>query len=328
MSNFVHLHLHSEYSLLDGANRVDELVDRVAEMDQPAVAITDHGRIASTIPFIKKCQESGIKPIIGCEVYINDDAYDKDKRDRGGNYHLTLLAQNKIGFHNMVQMTSMASRDGFHHNPRMTKETLKDHSEGIILLTGCIGAELPQLITRGGDGVSKLMEWYQDVFGDRFRIEMMYHGEHQGVDHTRIETDSGEILIEEGQLNDELIRLSKFYSVPLIATNDAHYLHERDGIHHDTLICKGKGKFDPVRNFRFPGAKHDSWEFYVKTSKEMREVGTRWGKVWKAACKETVAVAEMIESEVVPIDQNIIPAFEIPQDPGYDEWIKSGEFIL
>ena len=326
---FVHLHLHTEYSLLDGANRIDELVDRVVEMDQPAVAITDHGRIAATIPFIQKCQKADIKPIIGCEVYVTSANADMSTKaeSSGDNYHLTMLAQNKEGFRNLVRMTSKAHLLGFHHRPRMDKALIEEHSDGIIILTGCIGAELPQLITHGRyKEAIELMCWYQSIFRGRVRIELMYHGAHQGVDHTRVEDEHGKVLMEEGQLNDALIGLAEKFGVPIVATNDAHYLHEQDGNHHDTLICKGKGKFDPVRKFRFPGARHSHWPFYVKTSKEMRKVGDKW-KIWDAACDETVEVASMIDNDIVPMDQNIFPPFDIPRDAGYRYWQKTGKFI-
>lgn len=327
--DFVHLHLHSEYSLLDGAIRVDELVERVKEMGQDAVSITDHGRIAAVVPFVQKCQEEGIKPIIGMEGYV---ATGKGKAPRkkpakgsGDNYHLTLLVKNRVGYQNMVHLTSEAFETGFSHRPRIDKPLLEKHAEGLILLTGCIGAELPQLIAYSRmKKARKLVEWYQDVFGDNLRIELMYHGAVQGIDHTRVEDeDAGLVHIYEGELNDELIGLSRRYGIPIVATNDAHYLHERDGDHHDTLICKGKDKFDPERKFRFPGAADQNWDFYVKDGNEMRAAGdSRWGETWQNACAESVAVATLIEPDVVPLGNAILPAFQIPPDKEFEVWLR------
>jgi DNA polymerase-3 subunit alpha len=319
---FVHLHLHSEYSLLDGANRVDELVDRVVEMGQPAVSITDHGRIAAVVPFVKKCAEVGIKPIIGCEVFIMADDVNY--------YHLTLLVLNAVGFQNMVELTSRAyvEEGRFHHRPRIDKEMLWQHNEGLMLLTGCIGAELPQMIHRKGMKTAKtLLERYQEEFDGRVRVELMYHGSASGVDHTRLEDDGGKVLLEEGDLNDALIELAHATGTDIVATNDAHYLHERDGEHHDTLICKGKGKFDPDRTFRFPGAAVGSHEFYVKDGDEMRSVGGRWRKVWRDACAETVEVAKLVDGSVIDLTRNIIPEFKIPRDPAFIWFQKTGEIL-
>lgn len=310
---FISIFTVSEYSLLDGANRVDELVTRVEEMGQPAVAITDHGRIAAGISLVERCDPEKVKPIIGCEIYVASGKMGEPAKNSGDNFHLTLLVRNKEGFQNIVNITSMAHLKGFHHKPRIDKTALMFNSEGLILLTGCIGAELPQLITYGREKEARaLLEWYRETF-DEVRIELMYHGANQGLDHTRIEDEDENVLIEEGQLNNYLIDLSEEFEIPLVATNDAHYLHERDGIHHDTLICKGKGKFDPVRKFRFPGVEHDDYQFYVKDGKEMRAAGKkRWGKIWDRACAETVAVAALIEPDVIPLDRNIIPAFKVP----------------
>jgi len=326
-ADFVHLHLHSEYSLLDGANRIDELVDRVMEMDQSAVSITDHGRIAAVVPFVQKCAKAEIKPIIGCEAYVTTGGAQTEKsKGVGDNFHLTLLVLNAVGFQNMVELTSKGYMHGFHHRPRIDKTLLKKHNEGLMLLTGCIGAELPQLLIHGREKEARLLlSWYQKTFGDRVRIELMYHGDTDGVDHTRAEDDGGKVLMEEGDLNDILIRLAHEYEIPIVATNDAHYLHEHDGQHHDTLICKGKSKFDPNRGFRFPGAEHDSHEFYVKDGDEMRAVGGRWKDDWQSACAETVEVAKLVDGSVIDLTRSIIPVFDLPKDPGYIWYQKTGE---
>ena len=294
----------------------------------PAVSITDHGRIASVVPFVQKCAKTDVKPIIGCEVYIaTTENLTKKSKGSGDNYHLTLLILNKIGFQNMVELTSRGFTEGFHHRPRITRSMLADHNEGLMLLTGCIGAELPQLISKGDNkGIEKLMEFYEDTFGEeRARIEIMYHGAHGGVDHTRLEDDAGKILLEEGDLNDALFGFAERYSFPVVATNDAHYLHERDGEHHDTLICKGIGKFDPKRKFRFPGAAVGSHEFFVKDGNEMREVGKgRWKKRWVDACQATVDVAKMVDGSVIDLTRSIIPEFKIPHDKDFLNWEITG----
>lgn len=298
-------------------------------MGQDAVAITDHGRIASVIPFVVSCRESEIKPIIGSEVYIASGSMVDKAISSGDNFHLTLIAQTKTGYKNLVRLTSEAHTRGYSFRPRMDLELLFQYNEGLILLTGCIGAQLPWTITyRGMKEAKKLLELYQMQFPDRVFVELMYHGNYGGLDHTRIEDEGGKILIEEGNLNDALIDLARSCSIPIVATNDAHYLHERDGDHHDTLICKGKNKFDASRTFRFPGAEHEHWEFYVKSEKEMLKIGKgKWGNVWTEAVHQAAEIASMIESDIVPMGQQIIPPFQIPKDEGFEHWRKTGLLI-
>lgn len=326
---FVHLHNHSEYSLLDGASRVDALVERVESLGQSAVAITDHGWVAGAVKLTKKCKELGIKPIIGSEVYM---AKQKDMKEPsegpGDNYHLTILCQNKAGYANLRRLTSLAYTEGFHYKPRIDRRTLGEHNEGLIILSGCVGAELPQLIGRGKKkAVKRLMDFYCKKFTDRFFIEIMAHGATGGIDHVAI-TDgrNGPVLMYEGELNDALVEIAGEYGLPVVATNDAHYLTRGDGCAHDTLVALGMGKSKmDLDRLRFPGAEHQAWEFYIKSAEEMHEISGE--SFWEEACDNTQEVARLVEDSVIDLGVTALPQYVIPHDPGYDLWKKHGRLF-
>ncbi len=322
---FIHLHNHTEFSLLDGATRVDALVDRVSELGQSAVAITDHGWMAGAIKLTKACKAKDIKPIIGSEVYIASQEDMSEKAANGGdNFHLTLLCANRDGYANLRRLTSLAYIKGFHYKPRIDRKTLAANAAGIIALSGCIAAELPQAIIDGDSKRAKrLIDFYTKTFGKRFFIELMAHGSTGGVDHVSEKRD-GVVVMGEGQLNAELVRLANLHSIPLVATNDAHYLMGDDGDAHDTLLCMQMGtKKDDPKRMRFPGAEHAAWEFFVKTEKEMKAMSKN--KAWKEACDNTAEVARLVETDVIPMGQTVLPKFQIPHDDmGYVIWQRTG----
>lgn len=325
---FVHLHNHTEFSLLDGASPIEGLVERVEELGQNAVAITDHGWIAGAVKLTKKAKDHGIKPIIGSEVYMatTDDMEDAAKHS-GDTYHLTLLAKNKEGYKNLSRLTSEAHLRGLSYKPRIDKKTLEKHSDGIILLTGCVAAELPQLLAYDRKKEAKdLLKWYRKVFGDDLFIELMYHGERDGIDHVRLKDDDGNVLITETELTDALVSLGNSFGIGLIATNDAHYLLREDGDAHDTLLCIGTGKRkNQDDRMKFPGYDQKDWEFYVKSGKEMIELSDR--KEWETACGNTQILADRISDEAVPLGDPILPKFEIPDDVKYNLWQDTGVIV-
>lgn len=227
MSSFVHLHVHSEYSLLDGAARIPDLVDKAADLGMTTLALTDHGVMYGAIPFYKACVERGIKPIIGCEAYMTAGS----RKERGSRkdqpiYHLILLAKNMTGYRNLMKLCSIGHLEGFHYKPRIDMESLAAHHEGIICLSACLGGEVPQHLLHGREEEARRAALrYKNIFGSDFYLELQDHG-----------------LAEQKRVNPQLIKLAAELEIELVATNDAHYLSEEDAELQDVLICIGTGK--------------------------------------------------------------------------------------
>ncbi len=323
--SFAHLHVHTEYSLLDGAIRMPKLVARASELGQSAVAITDHGWIAGAVKFSKEAKDKGVKPIIGMETYVaTSDSIDTAAKSPGDNYHLTILAHSRDGYRNLIRLTTEAHLRGLSYKPRIDKHLLAAHADGLVVLSGCIGAELPSAIIAGdGHAADDLVEWYQKIFGDYFVIELMAHGSTGGIDHVRIEED-GNIIMTETDLNNALIDIANKHGVPIVATNDAHYLTREDGDSHDTLLCLGMGAWkDKEDRMRFPGSLEKAWEFYIKSDKEMRAIDE--SDDWQTACLNTQLIADMVDEDVVPLGGMILPTYEPPADPDFERWLSTGE---
>jgi len=248
---FVHLHTHSEYSLLDGACRIPQLVKRASEMGMPAMALTDHGAMYANISFYSEAENAGIKPILGCEVYVAmRRRTDRDPRLDKDQYHLVLLAKSQKGYKNLIKLVSLAFSEGFYYKPRVDKELLSKYSEDLIALSGCLAGEIPANILKGrGEQAEKALGDYVDIFGkDNVYLELMDHA-----------------LPEQKKVNPELIRLSRSTGVKLVATNDIHYLDKKDYEAHDVLLCIQTGHtIDDPNRLRF-----GSQEFYMKTPEEM-----------------------------------------------------------
>jgi DNA polymerase-3 subunit alpha len=227
MSSFVHLHVHSEYSLLDGAARISDLVRRAAENGMKALALTDHGVMYGAVPFYKACVAEGIKPIIGCEAYLTAGS----RKERGSRkdqpiYHLILLAKNETGYRNLMKLCSIGHLEGFHYKPRIDMDALAKLHEGIICLSACLGGEVPQHLLHGRtEEARRAALRYRDIFGEDFYLELQDHG-----------------LPEQKRVNPQLIELARELDVPLVATNDVHYLVREDASMQDVLICIGTGK--------------------------------------------------------------------------------------
>ena len=227
--SFVHLHCHSEFSLLDGANRIDHLIARALEFEQPALAITDHGNLHAAWEFQEKAKKAGLRPIIGMEAYVAPG--DRRARTRGGPgernyYHLILLAQNLAGYRNLVKLSSLAYTEGFYSKPRVDREILAKYSEGIIVSSACMAGEVAtHLLKDRFDEARKTAEWYADVFKDRYYLEVQAH-------------DAGDQHI----LNERIFTLAGALNLPVVATNDAHFLRAEDHDAHDVLLCIGLKK--------------------------------------------------------------------------------------
>jgi DNA polymerase III subunit alpha len=291
-SDFVHLHLHTEYSLLDGACRLDELVEHAAKLGMKAMAITDHGNMFGAVAFHDACRDAGIKPIIGCEIYVATGS----RLEKSGSgiteayNHLTLLTSDERGYHNLVKLVSIGYLEGFYHRPRIDKEVLATHSEGLIGLSGCLSSEVATLLRNGqDDGALRAVGELSDIFGpDRFYLEVMDHG-----------------MEEQRRVNRALLRVRDRTGLPLAATNDAHYLHHDDHHAHDVLLCIGSGKkVGDAERLRF-----DTNEFYVKSAGDM----ARLFPDQPEALLNTVKIAEMCDFTLKAAGS--LPAFDVP--PGF-----------
>ena len=252
--SFVHLHVHTEYSLLDGACRIDKAAAAAAEMGMNALAVTDHGVMYGAVDFYRACKAAGIKPIIGCEVYVAPRSRkDKEHGVDSGASHLILLCRNETGYRNLCLLDSIAFTEGFYIKPRIDWDLLKEHSEGLICLSGCIAGAIPRMIVNGeyNEAKKKALE-LREVFGeDGFYLEIQNHG-----------------IPEEAKASAGLIRMSRETGIPLALTNDAHYITKDDAYYQDVLMCIQTGKTvdDPSR-MRFENS-----ELYMKSEKEMRSL--------------------------------------------------------
>jgi DNA polymerase-3 subunit alpha len=274
--DFVHLHLHSQYSLLDGANKLPELTKRVAELGMSAVAVTDHGNMFGAFHFFHEALQNGVRPIIGVEAYIapsdrkNREAQASSESGEGYAYHLTLLASTQKGYRNLVRLVSEAYLTGFYHRPRMDKALLREHSEGLIGLSGCLKGEVAGALSRGNFAAAKrAFQEYEEIFGKgNFYVELMDHG-----------------LPQQTAIVPDLLRLANETGAPVVATNDSHYLRRDDAFPHEVLLCIGMGKtLEDERRMRFYND-----EFYVKDPDEMKARFRPWSL---EAVSNTVAVAE------------------------------------
>ncbi len=296
--SFCHLHLHSHYSLLDGANRIGDLIKEAKKQEMPALALTDHGNMFGAVQFHDAAQEAGIKPIIGCEVYV---ARDGRKLKSGGSAnanHLILLAKNDTGYHNLVKLVSLGYLEGFYFRPRIDKSLLEKHSEGLICLSACIQGIVPWLINQNNyEGARKEAAWFKNLFGDgNYYLELQDHG-----------------IEEQKTANEGLIKLSKELDIPLVATNDCHYLKRRHSKSHDALLCIQTGK--KVSDTNRMSYKTD--EFYLKTFEEMESI---FGHV-PEALSNTLEIAEKCNFSFGPT-KNIFPDFDVPAEDTVDSYFE------
>ncbi|CFY12039.1 DNA polymerase III, alpha subunit [Syntrophomonas zehnderi OL-4] len=293
ITDFVHLHNHSEYSLLDGACRVKELVGRAAELGMSAVAITDHGVLYGVIDFYREAKKQGIKPIIGCEVYVaKRSRLDKEAHLDDNQYHLILLCKNEVGYKNLLELVSRAFIEGFYYKPRVDLELLERYHEGLIALSACIAGEIPQLIIAGKmDAAKQLACEYERIFGQgNFYLELQDHGM------------EAEKIVCQG-----LHQISLETGIPLVATNDLHYLRQEDAAIHDVLLCIQTGKtVSDEDRMRFPGN-----HFYMKSGAEMRELFAAYPQ----AADNTVKIAAECNLDF-SFGEFHLPYFAIPE--GYD----------
>jgi DNA polymerase-3 subunit alpha len=292
MPDFVHLHNHSDYSLLDGASTIPNMVARAQELGMRHLALTDHGNMFGVLRFYKECKAAGINPIVGCEFYVaSGDRREKSGGERGNRYHhLVLLAKNEEGYKNLMVLTSIGYTEGFYYKPRIDREVLAKHSRGIVALSACLQGEVPQAILNGNVvGAETSARWHSDLFGEgNYFLEMQDHGIH-----------------EQRIVNEGLVALSEKTGIPLVVTNDSHYVLREDATAQDILLCIGTNrKRDETNRMRF-----DSQEFYLKTGDEMARL---FGHV-PAALDNSVRIAESCNLEL-HLPGPLLPEFSIPAE--------------
>ena len=299
MSDFVHLHIHSEFSLLDGANRIKDLPVRAKELGMKAMAITDHGVMYGAIDFYKACKKEGIKPIIGCEVYVAPRTrFDKEPNIDNHYYHLILLAKNNQGYKNLSKLVSLGFVEGYYYKPRIDLEILEKYSEGLICLSACLAGAVNQALLNGQEEkAEEVALWHKKVFGEDYYIEIQNNG-----------------IPEQVLANQKLVKLARKLDIPLVATNDAHYLKKEDAYNHEVLLCiqTGKKMSDPDR-MRF-----DTDELYVKSPEEMSE----YFKAFPDAIENTVKIAEKCNVEF-EFGHTILPNYDVPAEyPTHYDFFK------
>ncbi len=297
MADFVHLHLHTQYSLLDGAIRLKDLMEQAKLFELPAVAMTDHGNLFGVLEFYELAHSYGIKPIIGCEVYLAKDH--KKKAGKEKLHHLVLLAKNEIGYRNLLKLVSISYMEGFYYKPRLDKNLLAQYSQGLIALSACLHGELPDLILQGNETTAeKTLKEYLDIFGKgNFYLEIQTNG-----------------IPEQEVANKGLIKLAKRYDIPLVATNDCHYLRKEDAFAHEILLCIQTGKNIHDKNrMRF-----STDEFYFKSPEEMKLAF----KEVPEAIKNTLEVAEKCNLEI-PMGSYHFPIFPVPEGETLESYLRN-----
>jgi DNA polymerase-3 subunit alpha len=310
-ADFVHLHLHTEYSLLDGACRLDRLMDKAHELKFPALAITDHGAMHGVIDFYKAARERGIKPIIGCEVYVAPGSrFEKKTGSAGGGrdvyHHLGLLAKDETGYKNLIKLTTTAHLEGYYYKPRIDKEILAAHKEGLIAMSGCLASEIPDWIMKDQlDKARDAVDWFKQTLGvDNFFLELQNHG-----------------IAEQAKVNRHLIQWSKEFGLKLVATNDVHYIEKSHSHAHDCLICIGtQTQLADTKRMRY-----EPEQFYLRTAEEMK---ARFAET-PDAVKNTLEVAEKCNLEI-EFGKLHFPVFHPPEHftrEGFlRQWLAEGLF--
>ena len=288
MTEFVHLHNHTDYSLLDGAASCSKYVAKAKELGMKALAITDHGNMFGVMEFYKACNDAGIQPIPGCEFYISPAG--RANKDPGNRYyHLILLAMNDKGYHNLMELNSISYLEGFYYKPRIDEEALKEHSEGLICMSACLAGEIPQkLLNDYMDEAYEKAKWYKELFGDRYYIEIQNH-----------------FIPEETTVLPRLVKLARDLDIPIVATNDIHYIEKSDHNAHDVLLCIGtvKKKSDTDR-MRF-----QTEEFYMKSGDEMADLFSKYPD----AIENTVKIAERCNFKI-EFPGPLLPSVDVPPE--------------
>ncbi|HCI81855.1 MAG TPA: DNA polymerase III subunit alpha, partial [Ktedonobacter sp.] len=299
--DFAHLHVHTEYSLLDGFSRIKKLVSQAKTLGMNHLAITDHGAMYGAIEFYKACKAGGVNPIIGIEAYLTEDMKDHSKRYSDDYHHLLLLAKNNTGYYNLMKLTTIANTEGWHLRPRIDKQALAQYAEGLIVTSSCLSGEIPKMLLKEQvDEAYRMANWYRDVFGkENFYLEIQ---EHHGI------FDEGQPS-PQGQLNQLLFRMHKELDIPMVITNDLHYVDAHDSASHDVLLCVQTGKqLDTPKRMKF-----DSQEYYLKSPAEMERLFP--DPEMRDALLNTVRIAEQCSVDPLAYKAKL-PNYDIP--PGFE----------
>jgi DNA polymerase-3 subunit alpha len=299
MSDFVHLHVHSDFSLLDGLSKVKDLTRAAVEMGMPALALTDHGVMFGVLHFYHSAKKAGIKPIVGCEIYISPRSMtEKDGKQDARSTHLLLLAENQIGYHNLMQIATAAQLEGFYYKPRVDREFLTQHAAGLVALSGCGSGEVPRLLQNNRpQEARKVACWYRDVFGpDGFFLELQEHD-----------------IPEMGPVNKALVEMSRATGIPLVATNDAHYVRRDQAYAHEVLLCiqTGKTMTDPTR------MRMNNDSYYLKGEEEMAALFPGLPE----ALRNTLVIAERCEVDLDPSGFHL-PEMEVPHGYSAESYLR------
>ena len=290
-SGFVHLHNHTEYSLLDGASKIKPMLQAAAKMKMPALAISDHGNMFGAVDFFFAAMKAGVKPIIGCEVYIAPGSrFEKSGKHGENYYHLMLLCKDEEGYRNLVKLVSAGYLEGFYYKPRIDKDLLAAHAKGLICLSACLKGEVPNLIIKGKvDEAREAAKYYKELFGEgNYYLELQDH---------KIE--------DQYKANEELLKFSKELNLPVVATNDCHYIEKVHSKLHDILLCiQTKRNFSDIDRMRFP-----SNEFYMKSEEEMRKVF----EFVPESLKNTLEITEKCSFNMEEKVKLILPNYEVPE---------------
>ncbi len=298
LGNFVHLHVHTEYSLLDGSGKIKELIAKTKELGMKSIAITDHGAMYGCVEFYKQAKDQGIKPIIGCEIYVAAKDMNIKEADRENEtHHLVLLVKNTKGYENLMQIVSAASIKGFYYKPRVDYEFLSRYSEGIIASSACLGGEIQSHLLRSNyEKAKEIALKYREIFKDGFYLELQYHG-----------------MQDQLMVNELLVKLSKETGIPLICTNDTHYINKEDSKAHDVLLCIQTAKtVDEENRMRYP-----SDEFYLKTPEEMKKAFAYVPE----ALSNTVKIAEQCNFDY-EFHVSKLPKFPLPEGVDPYEYLR------
>ena len=300
--DFTHLHVHTEYSMLDGISRIPELVTRTGELGMDSLAITDHGTFYGVVDFYSACREAGIKPIIGCEMYVaHKSRHEKNSTERSP-AHLVLLARDNTGYRNLMQLVTKAHVEGFYNRPRIDKELLEEFGSGLVCLSGCPSAEVPRLLIDGSyDEAVKAAGWYRELFGDGYFLELQQHEQVLGLD----------------VMNEGLLRMSEDLKLPLVATNDAHYVNQRESGLQDIYICiqTGTTQQDEKR------LRMDDDSYYIKSPQEMEDLFSALpANIRSEAIANTGVIADMCDVSL-DFGQTHLPRYETPNGMDADEYL-------
>ena len=296
-SDFVHLHNHTHHSLLDGLTKMDELVAKVKEYGMVGAAVTDHGTMSGIIEFYKAASAEGIKPILGIEAYIAARSrHDRDPAKDKQRYHLTLLAMSNRGYQNLMQLSTIANLEGVYYKPRMDHEILERYNDDIIVLSGCMGGELGELMRNDDyDGAITVAKWYKSIFGDRYYLELQDHGHPEAPSHSA----------EQFKVNQALIRLSDELDIPMVVTCDGHYLTHADQDAHEILLCVGTGAY-------LSDEKRMSLKDYELHLTDPAEIIRRWGKERPDVVANTRAIADRCDVQI-ELGNILIPKYPVPK---------------